>query len=122
MAPMPAYQAPMKDGEAVISADYRSWPKMLSAVQRLDAKRVRELYIDPKSNRTRAGDPFAYGTVMVMENYAAVLKPDRRQASEGQHGAHLRHGKGEGRGPGRTRGAAQRRMGLRRLHARRQED
>ena len=53
---MPAYQAPMKDGEAVISADYRSWPKMLSAVQRLDAKRVRELYIDPMGypfNRSR---------------------------------------------------------------------
>jgi hemoglobin len=76
MAPMPPYQAPMKDGEAVIPADYRSWPKMLSAVQRPDAKQVRELYIDPKGNRTRAGDPFAYGTVMVMENYAAVLKPD----------------------------------------------
>ena len=27
-----AYKAPMKDGEAVIPADYKSWPKMLSAV------------------------------------------------------------------------------------------
>jgi len=71
-----SYKAPMKDGEAVIPADYKSWPKMLSAVQRPDAKQVREMYIDPKGNQTRAGEPFPYGTVMVMENYAAVAKPD----------------------------------------------
>jgi hypothetical protein len=71
-----SYQAPAKDGEAAIPDDYRSWPKMLSAVQRPDAKQVREIYIDPKGNKTRAGDAFPHGTVMVMENYAAVAKPD----------------------------------------------
>jgi hypothetical protein len=64
----------MKDGEAVVPADYRSWPKMLSLVQRPDAKQVRGLYIDPKGNRNRAGDAFAYGTVMVMENDAATYR------------------------------------------------
>jgi hemoglobin len=34
------------------------------------------MYIDPKGNQTKAGDAFPYGTVMVMENYAAVAKPD----------------------------------------------
>jgi len=76
MAPMSSYKAPMKDGEAMIPADYKSWPKMLSAVQRPDAKQVREMYIDPKGNQTKAGDAFPYGTVMVMENYAAVVKSD----------------------------------------------
>jgi hypothetical protein len=76
MAQIPAYKAPMKDGEAVIPVDYKSWPKMLSAVQRPDAKQVREMFIDPKGNRTRAGDAFPYGTVMVMENYTAVVRPD----------------------------------------------
>ena len=73
---MMSYKAPAKDGEAVIPADYKNWPKMLSAVQRPDAKQVREMYIDPKGNQTKAGDAFPYGTVMVMENYAAVAKPD----------------------------------------------
>jgi len=71
-----SYKAPTKDGEAAIPADYRSWPKMLSSVQRPDAKQVREMYIDPKGNQTKAGDAFPHGTVMVMENYAAVARPD----------------------------------------------
>ena len=49
---------------------------MLSSVQRPDAKQVREMYIDPKGNQTKAGDAFPHGTVMVMENYAAVARPD----------------------------------------------
>ena len=73
---MSSYKAPTKDGEAAVPADYKSWPKMLSAVQRPDVKQVREMYIDPKGNQTKAGDAFPYGTVMVMENYAAVTKPD----------------------------------------------
>ncbi len=70
------YKAPLKDGDAVNPADYTSWPKMLAAVQRPDAKQVREMYINPKGNQTKADDSFPYGTVMVMENYAAVAKPD----------------------------------------------
>ena len=73
---MTPYVAPAKDGEAVVPVAYKSWPGMLSSVQRPDAKQVREAYIDPKGNQTKAGDPFPYGTIMVMENYAAVAKPD----------------------------------------------
>ncbi|HQR12778.1 MAG TPA: cytochrome P460 family protein [Casimicrobiaceae bacterium] len=76
MSTMSSYKAPMKDGEAAVPADYKSWPKMLSAVQRPDAKQVREMYIDPKGSQTKAGDAFPVGTVMVMENFAAVAKPD----------------------------------------------
>jgi hypothetical protein len=70
------YKPPLKDGEAVVPADYKSWPKMLSGVQRPDAKQVREAYIDPKAGQTKPGEAFPYGTVIVMENYAAVAKPD----------------------------------------------
>jgi hypothetical protein len=76
MSTTSSYRAPMKDGDAVVPADYRTWPKMLSAVQRPDAKQVREMYIDPKGHQTKAGDAFPYGTVMVMENYAAAARPD----------------------------------------------
>jgi len=76
MSPTSSYKAPMKDGEAVVPTDYQTWPKMLSAVQRPDAKQVREMYIDPKGNTTRMGEAFPYGTIMVMENYAALAKPD----------------------------------------------
>jgi hypothetical protein len=74
---MPAQKAaPLNDGEIAVPANYKTWPKMLSAVQRPDAKQVREIYIDPQGARTKAGDPFPGGTIMVMENYAAKAKPD----------------------------------------------
>lgn len=75
MQPMQA-KAPTKDGEPTIPASYKTWPKMLTDVQRPDAKQVRDLYIDPKGATTKAGDAFPYGTIMVMENYAAKTRPD----------------------------------------------
>lgn len=74
----PAMQAkaPLKDGEPAVPGDYKSWPKMLTSVQRPDAKQVRDLYIAPASSKVKAGDSFPHGTVMVMENYAAKAKAD----------------------------------------------
>ena len=60
-----------KDSEQPILAGYKSWPKLLSEIQRADAKQVREIYINPLGHRTQKGQPFPNGTVMVMENYAA---------------------------------------------------
>jgi len=74
--PMTQAKAPLKDGDSTVPADYKSWPKMLTSVQRPDAKQVRDLYIAPASSKVKAGDAFPYGTVMVMENYAAKAKPD----------------------------------------------
>lgn len=68
--------APAKDGEPAVPANFKTWPKMLADVQRPDAKQVRDMYIDPAGAKTKAGEPFPYGTVMVMENYAAKAKPD----------------------------------------------
>ena len=63
--------APLKDGELAIPADYKSWPKFLSAVQRPDAKQVREIYMNTAGTSATAAKGFPNGTVFVMENYAA---------------------------------------------------
>ena len=65
-----------KDGELTVPADYKSWPKFLSAVQRPDARQVREIYMNPPSRSTPRGAAFPDGTVFVMENYAAQTQPD----------------------------------------------
>lgn len=68
--------AVVKDGELPIPADYKSWPKFLSAVQRPDAKQVREIYMNPVAAQAGAGAAFGNGSVFVMENYAAKAKAD----------------------------------------------
>jgi len=65
-----------EDGEVPLPKDYKNWPKFLSAVQRPDAKQVREIYVNPTGARTQAGQPFANGTLFVMENYAVALNSD----------------------------------------------
>jgi hypothetical protein len=65
-----------KDGELAIPADYKSWPKFLSDIDRPDAKQVREIYINPAGAKTSGGRPFPNGTFFVMENYAAKQLPD----------------------------------------------
>ena len=65
-----------EDGEVPLPKDYKEWPKYLSAVQRPDAKQVREIYVNPTGSKTQAGQPFVDGTMFVMENYAAVLGAD----------------------------------------------
>jgi len=68
--------AVMKDGELAVPADYKSWPKFLSAIQRPDAKQVREIYMNPLSTAATAAKGFPNGTVFVMENYAAAASAD----------------------------------------------
>jgi hemoglobin len=82
----PAPVAPLKDGELAIPANYRNWPKFLSAVQRPDAKQVREIYMNPAATAATAATGFPNGTVFVMENYAAAANPDGslRQSADGK--------------------------------------
>ncbi|HET6465202.1 MAG TPA: cytochrome P460 family protein [Nitrospiria bacterium] len=68
--------APPKDGEIPLPADYKSWPKFLTAVQRPDIKQVRDLYVNSTGERTARGEEFLNGTVFVMENYKARENPD----------------------------------------------
>lgn len=70
MSPQPVA---LQDGEVPLPAGYASWPKFLSAVQRADAKQVREIYINSTGFNSKAGQPFTHGTTLVMENYAAQL-------------------------------------------------
>ena len=69
----------VKDGELKIPADYKSWPKFLSAVQRADAGQVREIYMNPTAAKATAGGEFPNGTVFVMENFAAAVNADGSQ-------------------------------------------
>lgn len=66
----------MNDGELALPADYKTWPKFLSAVQRPDAKQVREIYMNPTAQQGTAAKGFPNGSVFVMENYAAAVKAD----------------------------------------------
>lgn len=71
-APMkPAPVAQLKDGEIAAPADYKTWPKFLSAVQRPDAKQVREIYMNTVATKGTAAAGFPNGSVFVMENWSA---------------------------------------------------
>lgn len=70
-----------KDGELAVPADYKSWPKYLSAVQRPDAKQVREIYMNPAATSATASGGFGNGTLFVMENYAALETTDGKLAT-----------------------------------------
>ena len=74
---------PINDGELAVPADYKSWPKFLSAVQRPDAKQVREIYMNPAAAQARAGQPFPDGSVLVMENYGVLESTDGKLAAGG---------------------------------------
>jgi Cytochrome P460 len=87
-APMKA-AAPVaapKDGELAVPAGYKAWPKFLSAIQRPDAKQVREIYMNTAAGAGTAAAGFPNGTVFVMENYAAAANADGtlKQGSDGK--------------------------------------
>ena len=67
---------PLNDGELAVPADYRGWPKFLSAVQRPDAKQVREIYMNASAEKATKDGGFANGSLLVMENYAAQANAD----------------------------------------------
>jgi len=72
----PPAAPPLNDNEVPLPSEYRSWAKYLSAVQRPDAKQVREIYMNSTAAGATAATGFANGTVIVMENYAAQANPD----------------------------------------------
>ncbi len=67
---------PLNDGELALPAGYASWQKFLSAVQRPDARQVREIYMNPAGASATAAGGFPNGTVFVMENYGAQANAD----------------------------------------------
>ena len=68
--------ARVADGELPLPEGYTGWSKFLSAVQRPDAKQVREIYMNRAATQGTAAAGFPNGSVFVMENYAAQANPD----------------------------------------------
>lgn len=67
-----AKEGPMlKDGELPLPADYKTWPRFLVGVPRPDTNQIRDIFINPVGAKVHHGEPFPYGTVMVMEIYRA---------------------------------------------------
>ena len=80
-----AVAAAPKDGEIALPAEYKTWPKFLTEVQRGDAKQVRELYVNPVGAKACPVSAFPDATVMVMELYKAKADGDAlAKGPEGQ--------------------------------------
>ncbi|MBU0604206.1 MAG: cytochrome P460 family protein [Gammaproteobacteria bacterium] len=73
MAPPPAA---LNDGELAFPDGYKSWPVFLSAVQREDAKQIRDIYMNGEAARGSSSSGFPQGSVLVMENWAVKLDAD----------------------------------------------
>ena len=75
-------QTPMKkDGELVVSSDYRSWNKFVPTVDRQDKEEVREIYVNEWGIKGTAPNGFPNGTKFAMEIFSAqrgslVLMPN----------------------------------------------
>ncbi|MBK7485578.1 MAG: cytochrome P460 family protein [Nitrospira sp.] len=97
-----------KDGEIALPADYKTWPKFLSEVQREDAKQVRELFVSPAGAKACPASAFPQGTQLVMELYKA--KAEGEALAKGADGKLVKGDllkvfvmeKNEGWGPART--------------------
>lgn len=73
---MSATAATPKDGELPLPAEYKSWPKFLTNIDKEQNKQVRDIYINQTGAKNQAGKDFANGTMMVMELYKAKENPD----------------------------------------------
>ncbi|MDH5430217.1 MAG: cytochrome P460 family protein [Nitrospirota bacterium] len=58
-----------KDGELEFPKDYNAFPAFLKGIQKPDA--VRDLYINATGAEAHQGEPFANGSILVMEIYKA---------------------------------------------------
>jgi hemoglobin len=68
---------PLNDGELALPADYKTWPKFLSNIQKVEAKQIREIYVNPKGHTQSTREAgFPYGTQFVMEIYGATPNAD----------------------------------------------
>ena len=63
-----------KDGELAFPSDYKSYPTFIQGIQKPNA--VRDLYINQIGAKAGQGEPFANGSVLVMEIYNAKKDGD----------------------------------------------
>lgn len=63
----------LNDGQLPLPSDYKTWPKFLSAVQREDAKQIRDIYMNTEAKKGTPESGFPQGSTFVMENWAVKL-------------------------------------------------
>ena len=78
--------AVVKDGQLQLPAGYKRWAEFLPAVQRGDAKQVREIYMNAAALKGSADKGFPNGSVFVMENYEAQTELDGKTLKKGPDG------------------------------------
>lgn len=57
----------LKDGELSVPANYRDWPVFLADIDKVEAKQIRDIYVNPIGSKTEEGEAFPEGTISVME-------------------------------------------------------
>ncbi|HEX4879965.1 MAG TPA: cytochrome P460 family protein [Limnobacter sp.] len=65
-----------KDGELAMPSDYRAWPVFLAGIEK-PTGHVRDIYINKTGAAANKGEPFANGTVSVMDIYKAEKTGDK---------------------------------------------
>lgn len=63
--------AAKKDGDIIVPANYKNWPKFVSTVDKEKIGQVREIYINDTGMQAKRGEAFPSGTLSVMEIYGA---------------------------------------------------
>jgi hemoglobin len=79
MAPAPMAKM-FKDGEMPVPADYKSWTKKFSEIQRPDLKQVREVWVNATGANFKGPGPLPNGYVSVMEIWSAAQSADGQLA------------------------------------------
>ena len=62
---------PPKDGELPFPAEYKTWPRFLTHIDKADTKQVRDIYLSSTGAKAKPGEMFPDETTMVMEIYKA---------------------------------------------------
>ena len=74
LAPQPV--SALNDGQLPLPVDYKGWASFLSAVQREDARQVRDIYMNADAGKGSAERGFPEGSTFVMENWTVRLDAD----------------------------------------------
>jgi hemoglobin len=75
MAPAPEARK-YKDGEMVVPADYKYWPKKFTEIQRPDLKQIREVWVNDVGVKAKGSGAIPNGYMSVMELWSAGENAD----------------------------------------------
>jgi len=68
--------ADLRDGDLAVPADYRDWPVYLADLDKVEAKQIRDIYMNPIGHTTEEGGEFPHGTASVMEIWEPKMSAD----------------------------------------------